>query len=791
MLGQGKIRRLEGLLLLQTVAGSFLIFSGALILLGWIFGLRTILTFGANYVPATLVSGCFFLMIGLFLVFEPRLRRKSNPKPGLILLFSVLSLYGLLKLIGYFLQINLTLDQFVFPIINQISNHPFRPMTPSAGLFFFLSGLAIVLKLLNNGRERIDNLIASLGVLVVFAGFVAGLGYLLGSPFLYSNRTIAMSGLTAITFFVQGFGLLFMAGEKTIYLRQFFGPTAKAKLLRLFIPLVVFLIVLQGVMDVIFTHYFVIHEALMLSVLTLCSVVFSILLIMNITKRIFLSADKAELERIKVLEELKKVNLMQSLILENSSMGIYMVQNRIIQWANNRFSEIFNIPANEIRGASTRIVYPSDTAYREYESFYQLLRERKTVDVTLELSRRDGQPFWCRFIGTALDPENPYEGSVWMVEDITERKRLRERMRLLSHTVESLSECISITDTVDKIIYVNEAFQSTYGYRQEELLGRNISMVRSSANDTQKVGKVLPSTLDGGWQGELINRRKDGAEFPVFLNTSKVIDENGEVVALVGVATDITERKKTEQQLKQYAEELRIANEAKDKLFSIISHDLRSPFNAILGFFQLLNDRYDSFTEEEKKTIFKEFRKSSENTFQLLDNLLTWSRTQTGGIKVAPSAIDLARLADQLMELLRPAAQAKRIELLSSVDKGTQAWADGEMIKTVLLNLLNNAVKFTRPGGSIRLSAVQRSTEVEITVEDNGVGIGEADLERMFTLKQSASLQGTSDEKGTGLGLLICKEFVEKNGGRIRVESQLGKGSKFIFTLPNVVVAKV
>jgi PAS domain S-box-containing protein len=412
------------------------------------------------------------------------------------------------------------------------------------------------------------------------------------------------------------------------------------------------------------------------------------------------------------------------------------------------------------------------------------MKTDKKVDKTIQLQRSNGDLFWCRFLGTPIDPVNPNEGSVWMVEDITERKRLREKMRLLSHTVESLAECVSITDIADRIIFVNKAFEELYGFKQEELIDKTISVVSSPNNDPRIIQSILPATMDGGWKGEVINRKKDGTEFPVFMATSKVADENGEVVALVGVATDITERKKVEKQLEKYSEDLKRSNDAKDKLFSIISHDLRSPFNSILGFLNILTEEHNTISEVEKKSFILDLKKTSENTFELLENLLTWSQTQTGGIKVNPIYFDLSAIVDVQFDVFKNAAASKNINLTNHITNETNVYADRDMVKTIFLNLINNAIKFTRPGGNINVNAAVKNNDVEISVEDNGVGIEEPVLLNMFKLDKSHSTLGTLKEKGTGLGLLICKEFAELNNGKIWAESEAGKGSVFIFTLP-------
>lgn len=223
---------------------------------------------------------------------------------------------------------------------------------------------------------------------------------------------------------------------------------------------------------------------------------------------------------------------------------------------------------------------------------------------------------------------------------------------------------------------------------------------------------------------------------------------------------------------------------SKDKFFSIIAHDLKSPFNTLIGFSDLLLKTFDDREPEEIKKLLKHINDSSLLGFNLLNNLLEWSRSQTGKIKYEPVLFDFAQLVDEVIDLHSGTAEKKKIKLDGSGLAIGEVNADRKMIYTVLRNLVSNALKFTQPGGEIRISGKDMGNEFEISVSDSGVGIPANKLDKLFSISENISTQGTDNETGTGLGLLLCKEFVEKNGGKIRVQSAVGKGSEFLFTIP-------
>jgi two-component system sensor histidine kinase/response regulator len=247
---------------------------------------------------------------------------------------------------------------------------------------------------------------------------------------------------------------------------------------------------------------------------------------------------------------------------------------------------------------------------------------------------------------------------------------------------------------------------------------------------------------------------------------------------------EIEERKTTEHNLQISQNELKAANASKDKFFSIIAHDLKNPFNGIIGLSSLLIDDYDSFPVEEQKEFIRNIRNTAENTFRLLQNLLEWSQTQTGKIHFEPVQFPLTSITTEIVDLVKTSAENKNIILRSAISPEIEVFADKNMIHTVIRNLLLNAVKFTKSGGRILLTARNTGNMVEISVTDNGVGISPENFKKLFCIDCNMISYGTNGEQGTGLGLILCKEFIEKNAGTIRVESELGLGSTFTISIP-------
>ncbi len=240
----------------------------------------------------------------------------------------------------------------------------------------------------------------------------------------------------------------------------------------------------------------------------------------------------------------------------------------------------------------------------------------------------------------------------------------------------------------------------------------------------------------------------------------------------------------TLEQLNEANSKLQELNATKDKFFSIIAHDLKNPFNSILGFSDLLVVNSPNYSVEKIQKFAQNIHNVSKNTFILLENLLEWSRLQTGKLTPNLVKVDLAELSLEVQLLCEPIALSKNITLELDIDSSVFVIADKQMLHTVIINLVTNAFKFTHPGGIVKIITQNLKNEVLFIISDTGIGIEPEYLENLFSIDCELSKDGTEKEKGTGLGLILCKEFIEKQHGKIWVESKLGKGSEFKFTIP-------
>lgn len=235
--------------------------------------------------------------------------------------------------------------------------------------------------------------------------------------------------------------------------------------------------------------------------------------------------------------------------------------------------------------------------------------------------------------------------------------------------------------------------------------------------------------------------------------------------------------------LKESEKQLRELNATKDKFFSIIAHDLKNPFTSLLSISEMMSKNYDTLDEEDKVSSVKGFHRSAKRIYALLENLLTWSRSQTGRVKFKPVEFNISSLSMDCIKLLILPAEKKGITVQLNAKKNIQAYGDREMINTVVRNLLHNAVKYSNKGGKVEMDVTVDEGLIKVVVRDQGVGITESNQKKLFSLASKCASNGTEGEKGTGLGLIICKEFVEKNGGKLNVESVPNEGSSFSFYL--------
>lgn len=331
-----------------------------------------------------------------------------------------------------------------------------------------------------------------------------------------------------------------------------------------------------------------------------------------------------------------------------------------------------------------------------------------------------------------------------------------------------------------------------------------LKAIRSRHPDLILLDIAMPE-LDGFQVCEIVKSNPKTKHIPIIFLTARVQPEDIVHGLQLGAVDYITkpfnqtelvtrvfthlELKRSRDIIESQNNELKRLNSTKDKLFSIIAHDMKNPFHTLLGFSELLLENLYEYELEKTEQYLKLVYDASQQGFGLLENLLEWSRTQTGRLKYVPEKINLNELADECMDIFESNLNGKSIRFTNHISPKLQIFADRNMTTAILRNLFSNAIKFTPAHGTIVISVnsktlTSQSKMVEIKVTDSGVGIAPENMDKLFADDVFFTTKGTNNEKGSGLGLLICKEFTEKHGGKIRVESKSGEGSSFIFTLP-------
>ncbi len=411
----------------------------------------------------------------------------------------------------------------------------------------------------------------------------------------------------------------------------------------------------------------------------------------------------------------------------------------------------------------------------------------EVLDYEIELKSKSGEVVYTSVNAhLLLDPSNKPIGIEGSLRDITERKKTEEELWNLSHKNElilaSLGEGVYGVNLKGEATFINPAMLEMLGYSLTELLGKQLhSIIHHSRADGMAYPvdqcKIYAAYRDGATSrvNDEVFWRKDGTSFMVEYISAPTI-ENNKVVGAVVVFRDITERKHYEEQLKE-------ANASKDKFFSIVAHDLKNPFNALLGASDALNEGIDDFDAEEIKDLSNMVNKSAKNAYALLENLLEWSRSQLGRIKFEPVDLNLRDIVHESLMAVESQAHNKKIKLVNNTGS-VYVYADPNLLKTIIRNLLSNAIKYTNNSGTVTIGSKQMDGYMEISVTDTGVGIPSETIEKLFRIDAKSSTPGTAKETGTGLGLILCREFIEKHGGKIWVESEVGKGTIFTFTLP-------
>jgi PAS domain S-box-containing protein len=422
----------------------------------------------------------------------------------------------------------------------------------------------------------------------------------------------------------------------------------------------------------------------------------------------------------------------------------------------------------------------------EFASSIADLENRAIHNIETGIVKENGQVIWTNVSAV------PVAFSDWhmilVTADVTDRKHREEKLSQLAAIVESSENIILSKDLDGTITSWNKGAEAIYGYTAGEVIGKPVFML--SPHGLEEESKQLLEKIKSGSSVEhfeTIRKTKSGEIIHVSLSISPVRNAFGKITGASTIGHNITGRIQMEAELIQKNEQLIRLNIEKDKFLSIVAHDLRSPFNSFLGFTKLLDEELSSFKMEEIQEFASNMRKSADKLFLFLENLLEWSSIQHGLGIFRSEPFELHKGIESAIEIVREIAVKKLLEIKQNIPDDIAVTADLHMFRSLVRNLVFNAIKFTHRGGKITISArLMPDNSAEVSISDTGIGMSKEMIGKLFHLDQYVSRAGTEEEPSSGLGLIICKEYVEKHGGKIWVESEEGVGSTFYFTIPSI-----
>ncbi len=531
----------------------------------------------------------------------------------------------------------------------------------------------------------------------------------------------------------------------------------------------------------------------------------------------------------KAEEALAKEQFLINALMNNLSDHVYFkdLESRFIR--NNKAHVLsFGLDDPEqLIGKSDFDFFTEQAATQAYEDEQMIIKTGQSILKEEKLTRKDRSDAWFSAIKMPLrDNEGNMIGTFGISRDITQRKRVELESIALFEIIQGITSTGNLDEllklihhSLGKVVYAENCFIALndpktglfsfpYFIDKIDTTPSPVSMGKSCTAYVFRTEKPLLLTQEKFDQlAETGNVELVGSNSPSWVGIplqtlsnvigvlvlqhyeSENIYSENDVRFLTSIGSQIAiaiDRKKTEEEIKLKNEQLQALNAEKDKFFSIIAHDLRGPLSSFVGATQILTDEIQNMEIGEIKDITVEMKTSAANIYNLLENLLEWSRLKRGGMDFVPENLNLKMMFTECVNVLSESARKKGVTIEVNIADKIEVFADKHMFETVIRNLVSNAIKFTSKGGIVKLSATPTGNSVEVVIKDSGIGMSPELKNRLFQINEKTSRPGTGGELSTGIGLLLCKEFIEKHHGKISVESEVGKGSTFSFIIGQV-----
>jgi len=478
---------------------------------------------------------------------------------------------------------------------------------------------------------------------------------------------------------------------------------------------------------------------------------------------------------------------LSSAVEQSSNVIVITDTEGTIEYVNQAFTKLNGYSHKEAVGKNPKILNAGILPADHYKGLWDCLKSGSVWEGEFCNKNKFGEIYWEKAtISLLRDKDGKVVRYLAIKEDISKQKLLEkereEKEAKYRELFEGALDAIFLADmATESVVDCNRAASDLLKKTKKDIVGRNISSIFPpealllTRNPEQKLW-----SLDGLIESEITTAKGNIRDVAVKVN----VFQSGGQMLIQGIFRDITSHKKAEKELMSSYLQMEQMNSTKDKFFNIIAHDLKNPLAGLKALTNQLRHTYREITTDHATLYIRMIDEAANQAYILTEDLLTWSRLQNNSFRANPQIVELFDSTELIVAELSNFSTGKNIKVINETDEDHLIFADPNMVKAILRNLLSNAIKFTPVNGEVKITSFDDDHIVSVSVTDNGVGISEKIQEKLFRIDVSYSSEGTEREKGTGLGLILCKEFAEKNNGTISLHSEFGKGSTFTFCLP-------